>query len=260
MNVDKNDIIIGIHSIAEAILNPKRKLIKLITIEEAYQALLLYHPDIKKRLQELTGKIEKVDSNRFAQLSERIYKASNFKYNRIPSGALLETQSLEIFEVDQLYDFCKSNQKLKLLALDQVSDVSNGGAILRTAAFFGVHGMIVAQKGNFGLTPSFFRLSSGAVEHVKIYRCHNLPKTLSKIKEIGVRLIGLSEHSNSISQSQQLNQSTCLVMGAEEKGISNAVSRIIDENFSIRTQGSIKSLNVSVATGLAMEYFFREST
>ena len=137
--------------------------------------------------------------------------------------------------------------------MDQVTDVHNGAAILRTASFFGVDCVLVAMKGNFGRSPTFSRIASGSIEHVKIIKVASLPKTLNKLKDKKVLCIGLSEHAGAELEPINYDYSTCLVLGAEDVGLSNAVSRVLDKNVSLRARGEIKSLNVSVASAIAME-------
>jgi 23S rRNA (guanosine2251-2'-O)-methyltransferase len=157
-----------------------------------------------------------------------------------------------------MYEQLESRIPIKILALDQITDAHNGAAIMRTAAFYGVDCILISARGNFGLGPGFARIASGATEHVKIVRCSALPKTLTKIKDLGAIVIGLSEHASGDLGTIDNKKPICLILGAEDVGMSHAVSRVVETTISFKPQGKIKSLNVSVAAAIAMEKIFGE--
>ena len=163
---------------------------------------------------------------------------------------------INIWEPTWIYQQLESRIPIKILALDQVTDAHNGAAIMRTAAFYGVDAILISARGSFGLGPGFSRIASGATEHVKIVRCSALPKTITKIKELGAICIGLSEHATSDLGTIDITKPICLVLGAEDVGMSHAVSRVVETTISFKPAGKIKSLNVSVAAAIAMEKIF----
>jgi 23S rRNA (guanosine2251-2'-O)-methyltransferase len=163
---------------------------------------------------------------------------------------------IEVLDPSWIYNQLESRIALKILALDQVTDAHNGAAIMRTAAFYGVDVILISSKGNFGLGPNFARIASGACEHVKIVRCSALPKTITKLKDLGVMCVGLSEHATEELNKLDTKNSVCLVLGAEDVGMSHAVSRVVDQTIAFKPLGKIKSLNVSVAAAIAMEKIF----
>jgi 23S rRNA (guanosine2251-2'-O)-methyltransferase len=140
-----------------------------------------------------------------------------------------------------------------------VTDVHNAAAIVRTASFYGVDYVVVPDKKSFGLTPSFFRIASGAAEYVPLVGVSKLTKTLTKLKDLGVNIIALSEHAKGDLNAENIRESessTCIVLGREDVGISNAVLRIIDNHISLDTMGDTQSLNVSIAAAVTMEKCF----
>ena len=112
------------------------------------------------------------------------------------------------------------------------------------------------MKNNFGHTPSFSRIASGGLEHVKIVKCASLPKFITKLQKSGVRCFGLSEHASEELKDSEIGEKNCLILGAEDVGLSNAVTRILDKTLSLKALGNTKSLNVSVAAALAMDKVF----
>ncbi|EQC51205.1 RNA methyltransferase [Bacteriovorax sp. DB6_IX] len=154
-----------------------------------------------------------------------------------------------------IFDQIDSGRHIKILCLDGVTDVHNAAAIMRTAAFYDVDCIVIATKNNFGVGPSVARIASGALEYVKIVKCSSLPKFISALKKRGVEPIGLTEHTDD-SEFVVPGGSRCLILGAEDKGLSNATVRLLDKKIKLNPQGSIQSLNVSVAAAIAMERVF----
>lgn len=242
------DIIIGLHSIECALRNSKRTHRLLLTSDKKFASKAPESLDVKM-----------VRENEFQNEAQKIFKEYNVPYSRIPSGALLVSNSLPESGPAEIYSELESGKVLKILCLDQVTDAHNAAAILRTAAFFGVDFVVSSQKGGFGMSPGFFRIASGATESVKLGRCATLPKFLTKLQEKEVTCIGFSEHKSASDLEISGEKSICLVMGAEDKGLSHAVQRILTHCVSLSGSGEIKSLNVSVATALAMNKFFGPS-
>lgn len=247
------DIIVGIHSIAEAIKNSSRAIYKIVATDDGMN-------DLRKRGEISSKDLEGIDielyaSHKFQEMGKSIYKDLDYNFSRIPSGVYLLCSKVELYDVTWIYEKLKNKKRLKILCLDQVTDVHNGAAILRTAAFYGVDCILTASKGNFGMGPNFSRIASGALEHVKIVKCSSLPKMLNKLHDLGVHSIGLSEHASGEFELEK-NTSVCLLLGAEDVGLSNALLRVVKEKVSLKPYGQIKSLNVSVAAAVAMEKYF----
>lgn len=251
--MNNQNLIVGIHSITEALNNPERKFWKILGTKEGLS-------ELKKR----AGKsIERAEVNLmaphdFQQESQKLFREHDFEYQRIVSGVLLICSSLPELDPSWVMTKLERGENLRLICLDQVTDVHNAAAIFRTAAFYGVQAIIVSVKGNFGRSPSFARIASGSLEHVKLIRSASLPRTLTTLKEKNVTCVGLSEHSDSTSVGSLAGEGgICLVMGAEDKGLSNAIERILDFRVALEAHGPIKTLNVSVAAALAMEKFLK---
>lgn len=250
----KTDVVLGIHSIIEALNNPLRRHVKLICSEKGFLDLKRNKKfDIKKIDKSL---IEHVTSHQLQELGKRYFKELGFEYQRIPSQVFLVTSRVKLFDISSVYEEIKSRKNLKIFCLDRVTDIHNGAAILRTAAFYGVDYLLISMKGNFTISPSFSRISSGALEHVKIVKCSNLSKVLQNLQKFEVQCIGFSESAKGALPPSSLINNVCLVVGAEDVGLSNAVLRALKYHVSFIPRGKISSLNVSVAAAIAMEKFF----
>ena len=136
------------------------------------------------------------------------------------------------------------------LALDHVQDPHNVGAILRTAAFFGVRGVVMTRDQSAPLTSIVYDVASGGVEALPIAVVPNMVQVFEIAKECGLWILGTSEHeARSVSEVDQ-DRDWLLVLGNEEKGLRRLVSERCDELCQIPSRGEVTSLNVSVACGV----------
>lgn len=140
-----------------------------------------------------------------------------------------------------------------LLVLDGVQDPHNLGACLRSADAAGVHAIIAPRDRACGLTPTVRKVASGAAETVPFIQVTNLARTLKQLQQTGIWVVGtaLEEAATPIHQ-QSLSGSLALVMGAEGQGMRRLTRETCDQLVYIPMQGSVQSLNVSVATGICL--------
>jgi 23S rRNA (guanosine2251-2'-O)-methyltransferase len=139
------------------------------------------------------------------------------------------------------------------LALDQVQDPRNLGALLRTADAFGVHGVIVPKHHAVGLTDAAAKTAMGAVEYVSVARQTNMVSALEKLKESGVWIYGAAPTAGTAPWAADLRGPICLVLGSEGEGLRPLVARTCDVLLSIPMAGRVSSLNVGAA-GAALCY------
>lgn len=245
------DLVFGLHSIAAALKNPARSHMKLVATDEGLQELQKKHNITPKHY---NVKTDILSSHALQEQAKKLCAHLDVEFTRVPSGIYLQTSPLMTYTIQ---DFLK-RPEARLLALDQITDVHNGAAILRSACFYGVTGVLIPSAKSFGLTPSFYRIASGAVEYVNLIRVNSLSKAVGQLNEAGFLTVGLSEHSSENLTPAELKaqKKICLLLGAEETGLSNAVARLVQKNMSLPSQGEIKSLNVSNAAAIAMEKCF----
>lgn len=235
------DLIIGLHSIQAALDNSHRNYQKLYATKEALKDLKNLPSD---------NKIEMLANHDVQEKGKEYARKLGYQVNRIPSNVFLIADPLIIHEQNLIND--KFN---KLLCLDSVSDIHNAAAIMRTADFFGVDAIVIPKKKSFGLSPAFYRLSSGAAESLPIIRVAQLSKLVRKLKDQNWEVVGLSEHAKEEFK-KPINKKAALIVGAEDVGLSNVVLRECDQVMSLSSQGTIQSLNVSVAAAIALEKCF----
>lgn len=139
-----------------------------------------------------------------------------------------------------------------LVALDGVTDVRNMGAIARSAECFGAHALVVPRQGSAQLGSDAVKSSAGAMLRLPVCRVKDLRETLVALQERGLRVIACTEKAERSFLEELTPAPTVLVMGDEGEGISEPVLRMADELLRIPMVGTIGSLNVSVATGIAL--------
>ena len=139
-----------------------------------------------------------------------------------------------------------------LLVLDEVQDPHNIGACLRTADAVGVDAVIVSKNRSPSLTAVIRNVASGAAETVPYIMVSNLARTLEKIKDSNVWVMGTSGDSRSDIYDTSASQRMALVMGSEGKGMRRLTREACDELVSIPMRGSVESLNISVATAVCL--------
>ncbi len=142
-----------------------------------------------------------------------------------------------------------------LLALDHITDPHNLGACIRTAAAVGVEAVIAPRDRSATLTPTARKVAAGGADKVKFIQVTNLARTLGQMKDdFNVRVIGtmLDEKALPIQNFDFTGTGICIVMGAEDTGLRPITQSQCDQTVYIPMAGNLQSLNVSVATGMAL--------
>ena len=139
-----------------------------------------------------------------------------------------------------------------LLVLDGVTDPHNLGACLRSADAAGVAAVIVPRDRAAGLTPVVRKVAAGAAETVPLVQVVNLARTLRDLRDRGVWLVGTADDAPRTLYDVDLRGPTTLVLGSEGEGMRRLTREACDELVSIPMAGAVESLNVSVATGVAL--------
>lgn len=137
------------------------------------------------------------------------------------------------------------------IALDRVRNPYNIGAVLRSAAFFGVHGALLGTPAPHpGLPPMAVRVAEGGVEHLAMSRTTDLADTLARLRARGVRVVGADGQAKDAMQKVPVDRPVVLVLGNEREGLGERVRAQCDTLVAIRGTGAVESLNVAVAAGV----------
>lgn len=174
----------------------------------------------------------------------------------IHQGLVLQVPPYEYAEPrDILERAMEKGEDALIIALDGITDPRNLGAIVRSAAAFGAHGVIVPERRAAGMTASAWKTSAGAASRVPVARATNLTRALVDLKKAGCMVVGLAadgelslpELTNEIGTSPMV-----LVVGSEGKGLSRLVTDTCDYLLSIPIAADTESLNAGIAAGVAL--------
>lgn len=157
--------------------------------------------------------------------------------------------------IQQAYD---RGEDPLLVALDEVTDVRNMGAIARSAECFGAHGLLVPKQYSARLGSDAIKSSAGALLRKPVCRVMNLKEGIDRARAHGLRVVACTEKTPEPLDSLDLRGPLVLVMGAEDTGISPAILGQADLRGCIPMAGTIGSLNVSVATGIALHSVLKQ--
>lgn len=153
---------------------------------------------------------------------------------------------------EDLYELVSQQTDPLLLILDCVQDPHNLGAILRTADGAGVTAVVTPKDKSVGITDTVRRVSVGAADRVPFFRVTNLSRSMNKLKELGIWMVGTSDLGEGTLYETSLTGSMAIVMGAEGSGMRRLTEDNCDFLIRIPMIGKVECLNVSVATGVCL--------
>jgi rRNA methylase, putative, group 3 len=167
-------------------------------------------------------------------------------------GVVAEIKEYKTYTVDEIVDSIPQGKLPLLVMLDSLEDPHNLGAILRTCDCVGVDGVIVGKRRSIGLTPTVAKVSTGAIDTVKVAIVTNLTQTLKELKGKGYWICGADMQNAVDYRLIDYKVPLVLVIGSEGFGISRLVKEECDYSVSLPMEGSISSLNASVATAVLL--------
>jgi 23S rRNA (guanosine2251-2'-O)-methyltransferase len=144
------------------------------------------------------------------------------------------------------------------LLLDQITDVRNFGAILRTAECTGVDAVIIPNQGSAPLNPDAIKTSAGAAFMIPISKTNHLLDAIYYLQSVGVEVLAATEKTDELIYDLDLTKPLALIMGAEDRGIAPAILKTANYKAKLPLLGEIGSLNVSVACGAVLYEIVRQ--
>lgn len=185
-----------------------------------------------------------VDAEALAQMADSVHHEGICLLVRVEPGLELE----DLIE--------RANARGLLLALDDVQNPHNLGAVLRSAAYFGVRGMLVSADKK--LTPSARRVAEGGAEHVPIVSVAALPSALQKLSDDGFAIVGADTRAKVSLRAYKWPERAVLVLGHEREGLSKPVRTVCSTLVRIEGTKAVESLNVSVAAGVLLASYAQQ--
>lgn len=167
-------------------------------------------------------------------------------------GIVVEVVPHEYSSLAEILEFSKKKVQPLILILDGVEDPQNFGAIIRTADAFSVDGIIIKSRNQVPLNYTVAKVSTGAIEYVKVAEVSNLNSTLQTLKDNGFWIYAADGSAKESYEKQNYNGAVALIVGSEGNGISPLVMKNSDFIIKIPMTGHVNSLNVSVSTGILL--------
>jgi 23S rRNA (guanosine2251-2'-O)-methyltransferase len=176
-------------------------------------------------------------------------------------GCIAQISKIQYQDLQQIISFVVENGETPLfIILDGITDIRNIGAIARSAFSFGVHAIIIPEKGVGSLNEDAILTSAGALEKIAVCRVGSLMKTVDDLHLNGIKVYASEMTASKNIANIDFSEPCAIVMGGEEHGIYPALMKICDEKFKIPMPGDFESLNVSVATGVILYEVSRQRT
>ena len=222
----------GLHAVAAALANPARRLRHLMLTAEAQQTLAQRQPP------PWPLPPEPVERGRLDHLLGR---------DIAHQGAALLADPLDSPSLQEALD-----RTGPLIVLDQLTDPRNIGAILRSAAAFGVAAVITQDRNAPEETGALAKAASGALETIPLLRAVNIARTLIALKAAGIWTVGLDAGGTTLSGPALAGRRVALVLGAEGEGLRRLTRETCDEIAGLHMPGKMDSLNVSAAASVAL--------
>lgn len=235
--------LIGYHAVLAALSTGRRKVRAVWLLSEAQGELgemIAAHPDWAVEIK------SKPDFER--QFGDMVHQGVAALVGNLPQPSLPEL-------LGQLK--AQDGQQL-VVALDQITDPHNLGAIVRSCAAFGAQGVLVTEHRSAGLNATAAKVAAGAMEVVPVVEIVNLVQSLEMMKEAGFTIIGLAGDAESEIGEIKVTGPVCLVLGSEGEGLRRLTKETCDNLVKIAISSKMESLNVSVATGVALSILTRK--
>lgn len=235
---NKSDLIYGIRAVVEALRSGQH--LERVFIQKNLKGDLI--KELMFELHQTTTPISKVPVERINKFTRKTHQ-----------GVVALVSPIQYHTLDNLIpELFEKGENPLLLVLDEITDVRNFGAIARTAECLGVHGIVIPVRGGAQVNEDAMKTSVGALNHLPICRERSLQDAIRFLKESGINVVACTEKTENLLSEMDFTAPTAIVMGSEETGISEAVMEMANERTKVPMTGKVESLNVSVATGMAL--------
>ncbi|MDT7833472.1 23S rRNA (guanosine(2251)-2'-O)-methyltransferase RlmB [Flavobacteriaceae bacterium S356] len=231
--------IFGLRAIIEAIESGST--INKVYLQKGLRGDIFYQLDKLIKINKITTSMVPVE------------KLDRLSKNKNHQGAVAQISPIEFHDLEKLIEETTNQNTIPLfLLLDQISDVRNFGAIIRTAECTGVHGIIIQQNGSAPVNAETIKTSAGAAFKVPICKVNHIKDALFLLQAEGIKTVAATEKTEDSVYDIDLNQPLAIIMGSEHRGINPSVLKMVDYKAKLPLLGAIESLNVSVACGVLL--------
>ena len=241
---NKNTQIYGLRSVIEAI--DSKETLSKVYLQRGLTGASSY--ELIKKLKKKSIEISYVPVEKLNRLTPKNHQ-----------GVVATISPINFLSISDLSNLIESKPKsISLLILDQLSDVRNFGAIVRTAECTAIDCIVIQSSGSAPVNGDTIKTSSGAIFNVPICKVSHIKDAIFLLKQHDIKIFGASEKAENNIYQTQFGNAQAVIMGSEGKGLSSSVIKLCDELIRIPLLGKIESLNVSVACGTILYEMVRQ--
>ena len=241
--MEKNTEIYGIRAVIEAINSSKD--IDKVFIQTGLKGKLIGQLESLIRKNKIN--FSYVPTQKLDRLSKKNHQ-----------GVIARIAPIKFYTIDSFSEVLEKSNNPFVLILDQISDVRNFGAIIRTAEISGVDGIIIQNSSSAPVNSDTIKTSAGAIFNIPICKVNHIKDAIYHLQSMNISIISASEKSEKNIYDVDLKVPLAIIMGSEQKGINKSVINLSDESVKLPMFGKIESLNVSVACGIFLYEVVRQ--
>lgn len=241
----KNEYVYGVHAVSALIENEPERIIEVYVLKGRDDARL--HA-VVTALNTLGITVNQVNRK---TLDDKVFGG-------VHQGVVARVKSAKMLGDYELNEFLDKTETPFLLILDNVTDVHNLGACLRSCDGAGVNALITSKDKSASLTAAAKKVACGAAESVPVFYVTNLARTMKELQDRFIRIIGTAGETDKVIYDADLTGPLAIVMGAEDTGMRRLTRENCDELVKLPMLGKVTSLNVSVATGVCLYEALRQ--
>jgi len=245
-----NEVKPTVEQVREDIIEGRNAVIEALKSDRTIEQILVAQGDTQGSINVILGiakdngiVVKEVDRRKLDQMTE----------TGAHQGVIAIVTPYKYFAVEDILKEAEvRGEKPFIVILDEIEDPHNLGSIIRTAEVCGVHGIIIPKRRNVGVTPTVYKSSAGAIEHMKLAKVTNINAAIDSLKEKGIWVYGADMDGENYCFDTDFTGGCALVVGSEGRGISKLTKEKCDVLVKIPMMGKITSLNASVAGGIMM--------
>ena len=230
--------IFGIHAVMEAINSGKE--IDKVLIKRASENLL--HEEIRDMCRAAKIVVQEVPQEKLGRMTKGNHQ-----------GVVAVLAPIVYEDIMEVFDRVEDSGKIPLIViLDSVTDIRNFGAIARSAECAGVDALVVSLKNSAPVNADAIKTSAGALTRIPVCRVGSIRNIIKFLLTRDVQIVAASEKADKLIYDADLTKPTAIIMGSEDRGVSNEVMKMCEEKLSIPLKGEIESLNVGAAAAVLL--------
>ena len=241
--MEKNTEIYGIRAVIEAINSSKD--IDKVFIQTGLKGKLIGQLESLIRKNKIN--FSYVPTQKLDRLSKKNHQ-----------GVIARIAPIKFYTIDSFSKVIEKSNNPFVLILDQINDVRNFGAIIRTAEISGVDGIIIQNSSSAPVNSDTIKTSAGAIFNIPICKVNHIKDAIYHLQSMNISIISASEKSEKNIYDVDLKVPLAIIMGSEQKGINKSVINLSNESVKLPMYGKIESLNVSVACGIFLYEVVRQ--